>query len=294
MISAQLQSVKSIAHESHETHSCAGKQSSLAAPSVRIFSLLNFLCSANFITTGMMIKIKFSPSLSPSFWFPRQKCVSQTWSLTYFFLSSNIWYNPRRRRGIKMKFRREAARAEKTKQNIEIGVQWKQIQHASFAALKIRNWKKSVAAPTNIKIYVNGINFELNLSCQKNRICSFLLEIGLTIIKMMTPTLHCVLIQACYKFMNLWLNAYECSECSIGGGGSPEGRQRLDSARLRRERLPSKARSGGDAKRSTESCLFNDAPLEFSTILKKCCRASVKSPWINHIKYLRAHLAIFP
>lgn len=46
-------------------------------------------------------------------------------------------------------------------------------------------------------------------------------------------------------------------------GGGPEGEEQLDSARLSGERLPLKARNGRDAKRSTESCLFNDAPLEF-------------------------------
>lgn len=73
------------------------------------------------------------------------------------------------------------------------------------------------------------------MSEEKNLfVLEILLEIGLTIIKMMTPTLHCVLIQACYKFMNLWLNTYECSECSTRRRRS-RGKERLDSARLRVE-----------------------------------------------------------
>lgn len=57
-------------------------------------------------------------------------------------------------------------------------------------------------AAKNIKMYVNGINFKLNLSC-RGKFC-FLEEIGLTIIKMMTPLRAYSCLLQVYEFVTEW------------------------------------------------------------------------------------------
>lgn len=92
---------------------------------------------------------------------------------------------------------------------------------------------KSVEATNNIKIYVNGINCELNLSC-RGEFCFFsVVKIGLTIIKMMTPLrAHSCLLQV-YEFVT------ECVQYGIRRGVEVKGgelKQRKKSLSSRREK----------------------------------------------------------
>lgn len=138
----------------------------------------------------------------------------------------------------------------------------------------------------NIKIYVNDINSKLNPSCRKNFV---FVKIGLTVIKMMTPLRANSGLLQVYEFVTLW------KVCVFEWGERQKSMKMLFKNlcgkwfRIFTENVCEISRRG--------FCFFNDAPLEFDNLESVPSNIRVhfpKSPWINHIKYLRAHLAFFP